>query len=184
MTVRDIAMSAASILQADDIAEALGGSDGTEVSSLDADAQTLIKCVNLAKNEISNEFPVIVTTEADAINGLIPMSALDNASCVKGVTDMHGGTIAFTADSRGIKVSHDGRYTVAYARLPYDAEIDEQVIFGSGIDADTAAYLTARYYCIITGRTDEAAVWDQLYNNAAESKRICRRAAIPRRKFL
>ena len=45
-------------------------------------------------------------------------------------------------------------------------------------------YLAARDYCLITGRTDEASVWDQRYNAEAENKRIRRRAVMPRRAWL
>ena len=184
MTVRDIALSAAAILQADDIAEALKQYDADSDTELDSDAKTLIKCVNLAKNEIADDFPIVVTTVVEAEGGVIPLSALDDVSCVKRVTDIRGETVAFSLGSKGVTVAHGGRYSVEYTRINSDAEIDDDVVFGIGIDADTAAYLAARDYCLISGRTDEAAVWDQLYNTAAENKRIRRRAFLPRRKFL
>lgn len=185
MTVKEIALSAAAVLQADDIAEAIKAYSSSEADTeLDSDAETLIKCVNLAAAEISDDFPTLVSVTAVAENGIIPLSALDDVSCVKSVTDKRGGVTAFRVDSLGVKVARDGAYTVTYTQTPREHNLDDEVVLGVGIDANTAAYLAARDYCLITGRADDAAVWDQMYNNAAENRRLRRRATLPRRKFL
>lgn len=180
MTVRQIALSAAAILQADDIEEALQA----EGESDDADVKTLIKCVNLAAAEVYSDCPILHTVTARAVGGYIPLEAFDGVvSSVKRVT--RGGYDApFFLCSPGVKVDGDGEYTVTYVKEYADVQIDSELELGAGADSQTLGYLTARNYCLITGRTDEAAIWDQRYNAEAEKKRMARRARLPKRAWL
>lgn len=187
MTVRQIALSAAAILQADDIAAILSGeADGenagtTEIT--DGDALTLIKCVNLAAAEASGDFPVLSVVKAESRNGIIPLATIGEASTVREVS-AGGRAVRFTFDGRGVKTPFDGTFEVTFAPQYKDAGADDDIPVGAGADKEMLAYLTARNFCLVTGRTDEASVWDQRYNAEAENKRIRRRAAMPRRAWL
>ena len=177
MTVRQIALSAAAILQADDIAAILSGeADGENAQAseiTDGDALTLIKCVNLAAAEAAGDFPVLSVVKAESRNGVIPLAAIGDVSAVR-----------FTFDGRGVKTPFDGTFEVTFAPQYKDAGADDDIPVGAGADKEMLAYLTARNFCLVTGRTDEASVWDQRYNAEAENKRIRRRAAMPRRAWL
>lgn len=178
MTVKDIAKCAAAILQADDIADNL---DETE---LDTDAKTLVKCVNLAIAETRADFPVVLATVATASGGFIPLSAFDGVlSTVKRV-ERQGRSVRFSLDTRGIAVPTDGEYKVEYTLAPTDGNVDQTVTAGASLDCNVLGYLAARNYCLVTGRVDEAGIWDQRYNAEAENRRIVRRAALPRRSFI
>ena len=149
MTVRQIALSAAAVLQADDIQTALTVTTDPPEELTDPDALTLVKCVNLAAAETASDFPCTVSTDAESRDGLIPFSALGEA---------------------------DKPYAHVGA--------DDELAVGAGADAEMLTYLAARNFCLITGRTDEASVWDQRYNAEAENKRLRRRATLPRRAWL
>ena len=76
MTVKDIALTAAAVLQAEDT-ERLISSDADDAMT-DADVRTLVKCVNLAiKEACADGFPVCVTRELRAERGMIPYADFD-----------------------------------------------------------------------------------------------------------
>ena len=187
MTVRQIALSAAAILQADDIAAILSGeADGENAQAseiTDGDALTLIKCVNLAAAEAAGDFPVLSVVKAESRNGVIPLAAIGDVSAVREVS-AGGRAVRFTFDGRGVKTPFDGTFEVTFAPQYKDAGADDDIPVGAGADKEMLAYLPARNFCLVTGRTDEASVWDQRYNAEAENKRIRRRAALPRRAWL
>ncbi|MBD5131953.1 MAG: hypothetical protein HDT28_05110 [Clostridiales bacterium] len=181
MTIKDIAKCAAAILQADDIADEL---DSDEIADLEADAKTLVKCVNLAIAETRVDFPVVHTAVVCAVGGFIPLDAFEGViSAVKKV-ERGGKPVSFTIDTRGIAVPSDGAYSIAYIIAPSDRNVDDEAEVGATLDCNILGYLAARNYCLITGRTDEAAIWDQRYNAEAECRRITRRAVLPKRRFL
>lgn len=182
MTVKDIALSAATLLQADDIEEALNSDD--EQALLDADVKTLLKCVNLALFEASTDSPVIHTQALTATDGVIPVSDIAGGVYVVKRVTRGGECVRFSFDHTGITVPSDGQYTVSYVRQPADAQPSDAAELGAGMTADIVAMLAARDYCLVTGRTDEASIWDQRYSAEAEKLRISRRAYLPKRRWI
>lgn len=188
MTVKDIAIVAASILQADDVLEFLeqyGANEQDEPPKPESDVKTLVACVNLALAESAADTPVLHTATAVARNGYI---ALDDEvfdgelASVRAVT-FGGKNVRFKFDSRGINVDRDGEYGVVYTVVQPDKGLTDEPEVGAGLDKTVLAYLSARDYCLVTGRTDEASVWDQRYNAELEKHRLLRRARLPRRRF-
>lgn len=190
MTVKDIASNAAIVLQADDIAELLERATAAEdtdertAASTDPDVKTLVKCVNLAVAELCTELPVVYATAATAEGGLIPLSALPAGLSTVRAVKRRGTAVHFTLSVRGIAVDGDGEYTVEYTLAPTDGDLTDEVALGVGADADVVCYLAARNYCLVTGRNDEASVWDQRYCAEAEKRRLLRRARLPKRAWV
>lgn len=185
MTARQIALFATVLLQADDIEESIKASAANaSPDDLDPDARTLIKCMDLALSEIRNDgFPIIYTVERKSVNGTIEMPELENALTVLKV-ELDGKPTRFEVGDSQIFVGVDGTYKVSYSRRHSGiSSIDASVMLGTFVTRETVAYLTARNYCLITGRTDEASVWDQLYSAEALKRRIARRARLPRRAW-
>ena len=179
MTLRDIAKSAAAVLQADDIEYALDrGETGDDV-------RVIAKCVNMAVAEMSGDgFPLCERQVLTARDGVIPLSSFSRAPTGVRETTADGKRVAFTVDSLGVHVPRDGEYCVTYCFAFKDSELDDKAELGALCDKYVATYLTARNYCLITGRTDEASIWDQRYNAEAEKLRLTRRARIQGRKWL
>lgn len=179
MTVRQIVRSAAMILREDDVVIAADG----ENEQSDGDVTAFVKCVNLAAAELAGEFPALVTKTAVAENGIIGIDKFpDPPVTVRGVCKSMRA-VAFSFDSRGIRVPFDGECVVTYTVAHIDRPLDGELTLGIGADGEMLAYLTARNYCLITGRMDEASIWDQRYNAELQSKRILRRAKMPRPRF-
>ncbi|MCH5164801.1 MAG: hypothetical protein J1G01_00165 [Clostridiales bacterium] len=182
MTVREIAVSAAVLLQADDIEDLLCDSETPEIT--DADVKALIECVHLAAAELAGHFPILKTVTAECDDRFIPLDVFDGGIATVKEVKKNGDITRFGFDSRGVRVIGRGSYEVTYTSPYAPVELDEDVQVGAGVDREMLTYLTVRNYCLITGRTDEAGIWDQRYNDEAESKRIERRASLPKRRWI
>lgn len=177
MTVKDIALSAAALLQADDIEALLRG----DSAAADPDVKTLVKSVNAAAAAAAEYFPVCITETPSAEDGVIPFSAFTRRpSAVMGVKRGRS-YVSFVLTPDGIAVRRDGSYSVTYSVEPKEAGIDDEVETAETVGIAMMAFLTARNYCLITGRSDEASVWDQMYEAQAAARRLTRRAKLPAR---
>ncbi len=180
MTVKDIAISCAVLLQADDIEQAVE----SETADGDPDVKALVKSINLALGEIASDgFSESATAKLNAENGVIPFSAFSvPLSAVLSVRDKFGA-VDFSTTPSGIKTPSDGEYTVEYSTFPAEKTLDSELELAPFIGRDDLTYLAARNFCLITGRTDEASIWDQRYTAEIEKKRIKRRAKLPTRHW-
>ena len=191
MTVRNIAISVARLLQADDIEELLCspelGEDGepdeaAATAENDEDVKLLVACINAATNDVAADgFPICATETLEAVGGVVPLSAFSRVpSTVRRVAD-RAGAVTFGLDSGGVTVPHDGAYEITYTVEPDEAGLDDELELGAMCDRSMLEYMSARNYCFVTGRTDEASVWDQMYEAHTARKRLTRRARLPER---
>lgn len=181
MTLKDIAVGAAVILQADDIEYALTEMDPPDYA--DGDVKCMLCSANLAvKEACADGFPILREVEVVAENKRIPLSSVPGADSIKSVV-RDNKRCSFYVDTRGISVPRDGAYTVVYAESPKDLEPDDEVTIGVFGDKTMLSYLAARDYCLMTGRTDEAAIWDGRYVSESEKKRLKVRVRIPAREW-
>lgn len=179
MTVKQVSTAAATILQAEDILRTLSA---TTVPADDEGVNTMVKCVNLAAAETYADFPPLVRSTVTAVNGVIPASALSSVAAVRAVR-RNGRPVRFTFGEFGAKVGVDGEYEAEYTPKYADKALDDTLVVGCAVDCEMLAYLAARNYCLMTGRSDDASIWDQRYAAEAENKRILRRAYLPGRRF-
>ena len=188
MTVRNIAISVARLLQADDIEEMLAAEasedDDAEAVIDDADVKLLVACINTAAADVAADgFPITLCERCEASGGVIPLHSLSRlASGVRKVEDVNG-IVAFECTQDAIKVPHDGEYDITFTVEPTEAGLDDEVELGAMCDRSMLTYTAARNYCLVTGRTDEASVWDQMYEAHTARKRLGRRARLPRRAW-
>lgn len=191
MTVKQIASAAATLLQADDIEAALdaampttGGSGTTPatVNLTDPDALSLVACVNLAAAELAADgFPLVIAETLTATGGIIPLSEFSREPIAVKSVKSKGRALPFSADSRGVSVGADGDYAVCYHAAPITRALNEQADVGAMCDVSLVAYAVARNFCLMTGRYDEASIWDQRYAAEAEKRRLARRGKLPPR---
>ena len=193
-TLMDVLTTTAELLQLDEVADMLahygeysdGEDDRKQDTRLDTDpdGMLLTAAAKTAVYEIANDgFPAVDTVTAAAKGGLIPMEEIGGnvlyvISVAKG-----GGIVRFTTTPYGVKVGSDGEYVVTYC-----IRIGE-IGYYDDIKTDLAppyvvAYRAARNYCLMTGRTDEASIWDGRYAEEAEKLRVRRRSHLPRRRWV
>ncbi len=167
-------------MQADDIQDAL---ENLREDKYDPDIKALVKAVNMAANELaSSGFPILRTDERVADDrGFIEIAALNEPPIAVREVRMDGERVPFALDGLHIVVGRRGKCEIVYAVAHRALTIDDPVEFGALVDSAVAEYLAARNYCLITGRTDEARIWDQLYASHTEPRRLTRRAKLPKR---
>ncbi len=180
MTVKNIARAAAELLTADDTVVMLDGDPQT--AAADSEVKIFVKAVNTAVSNAANDGFPIVKTETVRSNGKkITFDAFTRTPSSVCSVEANGRAVMFGFDSRGISVPEDGEYTVTFTVEPESAELYTHVEAGAGCDFSILAFLTARNYCLMTGRTDDAQIWDQMYDSVLVKKRLTRRAQIPAR---
>ncbi|MCH5155018.1 MAG: hypothetical protein J1F69_00280 [Clostridiales bacterium] len=148
-------------------------------------AQKIFRALRDALSEVSRDFPVLQSADVTAKNRTIPYSDIcsNGTVCVKRVVKC-GRDVPFTTDSNGIYVRDDGNYTVVYSADCFFADLPGELPVSREVSVPMLAHLTARNYCIMCGRPDEAVVYDSRYDEYAQSLRIKRRAHVPARKFV
>lgn len=183
MTVRETAAAVARLLMADDAQALLADAEKTDAElMLDEDIAALVTSVGLAAAEMSGDgFAVVRRAEAEAADGRIPLAGFPDLIRVTAVE--RGGTaVRYKVGRTDIEVDCDGAHTVCYSAVAAAQALSDEVETGAGA-CGLIEYLAARNYCLITGRTDEASVWDQRYAAEAEKRRLARSARLPRRRW-
>lgn len=180
MTVYDIILSAAELVVSDDVVTVLKGD--IDVAKDDDEVKIFITAANTAiANATVDGFPIVRAADVKAVGGIIDVSEFEVVP--SGIIGVFKGSsyVSFAYDSRGITVEDDGDYTVVYSTSPLRYELNDVIEIGAGCDLSMLAFLTARNYCVMTGRADDAAVWEQLYETAVCKKRLARRCKLPMR---
>lgn len=183
INVKDCAALTAKLLQDDELAALIESySDTDTAAASDSDVKTVLTAVSLAASEISGDgFPALVTEKITATNGILGFGTRKVEFVLS--VEKDGRRVRYSVADGGLKVAEDGEYTVSYAVETNEAALGETIRLGEFCNTSMAAYLAARNVCLITGRTDEAAIWDQRYNAEAEKKRLRRLAHIAERRW-
>ncbi len=183
MVLKNIVRAAAELLTADDVVAILDGEPDTAID--DDEVKIFMKAANTAvSNAATDGFPIVKTETLVSSGRVIALDAFSRApDTVREVGTATGRKVAFAFDSRGVSVPEDGEYIVTYTAEPLEAKLEDEAETGAGCNFYMLAFLTARNYCLMTGRSDEAQVWDQLYDSALVKKRIARRASLPPRAW-
>ncbi len=176
MTAREVIDVAVALLRADDIEQILSEPD----PSANAEVKSLAHCVTLAVAETCGDgFPIVKSERLVSSGGVIPLSVFSAVPASIEEVRSGGRTVSFRVDGMGVYVNGDGEYVVKYSVEPPACGLADTIECGALVDKYMLAYLTARNYCLVTGRTDDAAIWDQRYCAEAEKKRLGRRAKLP-----
>jgi len=178
MTIREIIYNAAIYGQIDEVIlaiennELLSNQDGTLSSSSGnkdaADtANRLVRCANLVLGEIASEYLPLVKTEiVTSVDGLITFESLtENLIDVVKLTK--------NGNKQGYKLKHDGivvpngRYQLEYNYYPKKYKYEESIGYKSAvITTRVIAYGVITEYCIISGLTDDAVMWDRRFRDS------------------
>ncbi|MCH5154745.1 MAG: hypothetical protein J1F71_05985 [Clostridiales bacterium] len=178
MTGKEIAEQSAVLLQDKLLINALK-SDGN-----DDNTERIFRALKDALSEVSRDFPKMYRATVTAKNGVIPYSAIKaNGTIYVKRVEQNKRNVPFTTDYINIYVRGDGQYTVAYTVDCFDADLSDELPTVREVGAPMLMHLTARNYCIMCGRMDEAAVYDSRYDEYAQSLRLKRGAHIPGRIF-
>ena len=118
MKVKQIMASAARLCGRQDMAEFLEKGIAEELSAAEREAETLLKCYNLAENEIALDYLPLENTETVGSDGEIPFRALSFPPVeILAVRGESGEKLPFTVGAECIRV-REGKVRVHYSYRP------------------------------------------------------------------
>lgn len=136
-------------------------------------------------SEVSKLYPVYRKKKVVTDDGLIARSkvASEGFFTVSSVT-ADGKAVPYTVNNNGIQTEGPGTYEIVYSPEIFDLDINDAVDVAPEVGFVMLMNLVARNYCMLSGRTEEAALYDSLYNEYMENVRLRRKAQLKARKFL
>lgn len=191
MKIFDAVYTAAVFLQLDELCDAMN-SEGFDranwktnvTGETAAELDILLRCCNLVFCELSEtEFPLRTTCELAVEGGKIAYDDLPEK-----VTDIYavradGASVPFRQFYDCITLPVSGKVTVEYSFAPPAVTLDGQSPYsGNKPSARLVAYGIAREYCLISGMTDDATLWDGRFTACAEEEAAVKRERRVRRR--
>lgn len=151
-----------------------------------ADATLLARCANLTVGEIAAEYaPVDYTEMVETANGAVYFGSLKKDFLgIVGVTDECGNEVDYTLRTDYVKVPV-GKILITYNYSPAKLAADDDVPVGDRrITARIIAYGAAAEYCLISGRFDEALIFNNKYTAGLKAALFRPRGRVAERSWL
>lgn len=154
--------------------------------SLNADYDILKRCANLVINELACEYAPVTTTDVlYPSNGRVKLSSLKHECIeilsVKGYSDVE---VDYTVNSEEIIISSFVA-NVTYTYVPGTLNLEDNVPLGDRrINEKTLAYGVVAEYCLISGRYEEAVIYNNKFTSSLKSAMFRPSARIKERKFI
>lgn len=168
MKVKDILCEAAAIMGRQDLEEYLKENNAPDVLSAQKDCELLLRCYNLAENEIALEYrPISISEEVETQDGLIFIKDLkETALDIISIVDEYQNKIGYKIYPEYIKTAPK-KLRITYTYIPQRKKIDDESAFSAtNITQRIAAMGTACEFLLISGLYDEALMWDKRYKDS------------------
>ena len=167
MDLKTVVYYAAMFLQLEDVTEALE-SDSEYIGETADEIDRLTRCANLVLSETAADYmPLKTREEIYCENGEMLFTQLSKPVIdVFSVSSAAGVTVPFKQYFDRLILPKEGSYTVEYGYAPEKLALDDPLPYTERVSARVIAYGTACEYCIISGMTDEAVLWDKRYKDA------------------
>ncbi len=177
MTVKEVVMLAAKNVGRDDLA-ALLSSGAAAGSGEQAEIESLVRCYNLVENEIALDyFPLRAAETLTVTRSMIPFSAFAHAPVhiEKAVT---GGRIArFSLFPDGIFMTdlEKGKAEITYSYAPEQKQLGDPCEVPAKISARLLSFGVAGEFCLTSGETGRATMWQSRYQDALRANNLLRK---------
>lgn len=183
MKIYDAVYTAAVFLQLDELCDGLNSAgfsasdpSGTLSAEQARELDILVRCCNLALHELSESFPLRGQTEVAVRSGGIPYADLPSGLMHVYGIEQNGKRLAFTEEAARIAVRGRGKATVLYSVRPPAVCLHDVSPYPADVpSARLLSYGIAREYCLISGMTDDAALWDGRFTACALDEGRARR---------
>lgn len=168
MKLKTAVYYAAMFLQLDAVCTALESASTSYTGATKAEIDRLVRCANLVIGETASDYLPLKTRETVTTDdGEIEYSKLTKSIIdVYSVKDEYGRTVPVREYFDRILVPKKGRYEVEYSYMPQSVGLDDEIPYTERLGARAIGYGTACEYCIISGMTDDAVLWDKRYKDA------------------
>ena len=166
MTVKDILIAAARLCGKTETADYLSGKPCADAGAAQREAETVLRCYNLAENEIALDYLPIRRTEETVSDGLVPYAALEKPPLeIIAAEDGAGNRLPFSAVRDGVRV-RAGNVVLTYSYRPSVKRMQDAPEMSGKANARLLILATACEYALMSGMTDEAALLDRRYRDA------------------
>lgn len=167
MTLKTAVYYAAMFLQMEDVCEALENEQSYEGETA-AEIDRLRRCANLVLSEAACDYlPLKITEKLYADGGEILFTDFSRRLVdIFSVKTEAGVTVPFKQYFDRIILPTEGFYAVEYSYAPDKLELTDALPYTERLSARVIAYGTACEYCLISGMTDDALLWDKRFKDA------------------
>ena len=171
MKIADAVYTAAVLLQLDELCDGMNaeGFSAKEPTKTLSDEQAreldiLLRCGNLVLQELSEgEFPLRGQMQCETDGKLTYARLPQRVTHILGVKQ-GGKNVPFTEWHDCITLPVSGKITVAYAYSPAAVSLSSASPYPTDVpSARLLAYGIAREYCLISGMSQEASLWDSRF---------------------
>ena len=171
MNIKEVLSLTAFYLQMEDVLKLpFFKEDGGNTISGDTEAEKtllqLLRCANLAINEIATDyFPLYTRETVDAVGGTIMIADLKRRLIdVRRIT-LNGRKVKFKSYPAVIRTVN-ARVEAEYSYMPDELTLDGETPFGDKVGARVIAYGAAAEYCITSGLFEETVMWEKRFKDA------------------
>ncbi len=166
MTINDVIKLSCDFVNLPDLKESVGIVDVSQTDQAKLDM--ILKCLNLAYEEICTEFLPILHKEAIVSNnGNFYFSELTKPICsIVSLKSVDGGNLKYMLSSDHISFEGESAILV-YAVMPDELNFGDQI--DTMIPDRVLAYGTAREYFLMQSLSDEATIFETRFKESLEN---------------
>ena len=180
MTVKEVVTLAAGCLGRDDLIAALDKAADALTADEKLELSSLLRCFNFVENEVALDYCALKKEETVTVTeNKISYSVLSSAPVnIRKV--VCGGSLArFATYPAYIRLSDGwvGQACVVYDYIPSTKKTMSELsdFTENEVSARLLAYGVAAQYCLVSGETGNAALWDKKFRDALRAKNLLRR---------
>lgn len=181
MKLKTAVYYAAMFLQLDAVCAALESESEEYDGSVKDEIDRLVRCANLVIGEAASDYVPLIAREklTAGEDGEISYSSLSKSIIdLYSVKNAYGATVPVKQYFDRMVLPDPGEYEIEYGYMPDKIGLDGEIPYTERLGARTIGYGIACEYCIISGMTDDAVLWDKRYKDAlhlAETKKTEKR---------
>ena len=166
MKVKQIMALAAELCGRRDVADYLDKGLTADAAASEREEQTLLRCYNLAENEIALDYLPLRRTQEFSSEGEIAYATFEKPPVeIFSVRDESGKKQTFSVEADVIRVPV-GTLTVEYSYRPAVKTAEDEAEFNAKGDGRLLALGTASEFALFSGMMQEATLLDKRYRDA------------------
>ena len=169
MKIKSALIDAGVMLGLDEVTAALESEDQPTGDAAD-EIKRLVRCANLVIGELAADLMPLKTRETLSFSPSAEYSAFSKPPTdIYSVKNESGFNVPFREYFDRVEVKTDGKYEVEYSYSPAAVALDGDIPFPA-LPPFVLAQGIAREYCVISGMTEEASVWDQRFGSSVAAR--------------
>lgn len=166
MKVKNIMADAALLCGRRDLADYLGKGETADAEASLKERETLLRCYNLAENELALDYLPLEKRDAFVSDGLVRYAAFSRPPVeILRVYGERGERLQFSAAEEGVRV-RAGRVEIVYSYRPRVKGVSDETELCGKADGRLLALGTACEFALMNGMFEAASLLDGRYRDA------------------